>query len=147
MSFFDAFEIASSGMSAQRTRMNVSAMNMANKNTTRTPEGGPYRRRDVILAAVRVDQRPFATRLANNLDEEAAVGVRVQNVAVSDDPPSLHYDPGHPDANAEGYVEMPNVNGLKEMVNLMSAARAYEAGAKVLKTARTMAQQALRIGK
>lgn len=147
MSFFDAFEIASSGMSAQRTRMNVSAMNMANKNTTRTAEGGPYRRRDVILEATRVDNHPFAARLADNIDGEAALGVRVQNIAVSEDPPSMHYDPGHPDADADGYVAMPNVDGLKEMVNLMSAARAYEAGAKVLKTARTMAQQALRIGK
>ncbi|MEE9384488.1 MAG: flagellar basal body rod protein FlgC [Nannocystaceae bacterium] len=149
MSFFDTLEIVSSGMKAQKTRMNVSAMNMANKGTTRTAEGGPYRRRDVVLEAVPVDNAPFAQRLESMMSgrEEEFLGVRVAQISQSEDPPELVYDPSHPDANAEGYVAMPNVNGIKEMVNMMSAARAYEAGTKVLKTVRTMAQQALKIGK
>jgi len=147
---FSSLEIASSGMSAQRTRMNVAAMNMANKATTRTAEGGPYRRRDVVLSAVDV-QTPggFAERLRRSVSEadEAAQGVAVSEVAVSQDDPELVFDPGHPDADPDGYVAYPAVNGVKEMVNMMSAARAYEAGAKMLSTVKTMAEKALTIGR
>lgn len=147
---FSSLEIASSGMSAQRTRMNVAAMNMANKATTRTDEGGPYRRRDVVLSAVDVQAgQSFADTLRANLatDDEAAYGVAVAEIAPSNDEPQLYYDPGHPDADVDGYVAFPAVNGVKEMVNMMSAARAYEAGAKMLTTVKTMAEKALTIGR
>lgn len=146
---FDALEISSSGMSAQRTRMNVASMNMANKATTRTPDGGPYRRRDVVLSAASVDgDASFAGRLRAAFDGEGtSYGVEVAEIAESDDPFELQYDPGHPDADADGYVAYPAVNGVKEMVNMMSAARAYEAGAKMLTTVKTMAEKAMSIGK
>ncbi len=147
---FSSLEIASSGMSAQRTRMNVAAMNMANKATTRTDEGGPYRRRDVVLSAADVrGGQSFAETLRANLstDDDAAYGVTVAEIVPSDDQFQLQYDPGHPDADADGYVAYPAVSGVKEMVNMMSAARAYEAGAKMLTTVKTMAEKALTIGK
>ena len=145
---FTTLEIASSGMKAQRTRMNVAAMNMANKNTTRTAEGGPYRRRDVILEAVEVDDNGFASKLRAAMNGgDNNLGVRVDEVRPSDDPAQLRYDPGHPDANDEGYVETPNISGVEEMVNMMSAARAYEAGAKMMSSVKSMAEQALRIGR
>jgi flagellar basal-body rod protein FlgC len=146
MTLLDTFDITANGMSVQRTRMNVAAMNMANKNTTRTAEGGPYRRRDVVLEAVELED-DFSSVLDRNLGGQPAVGVRVREIAVSDDEPILMYDPGHPDADEAGYVATPNVSGIKEMVNVMSAARAYEAGTSVLKSAREMADQALRIGR
>jgi len=145
---FTTLEIASSGMKAQRTRMNVAAMNMANKNTTRSADGGVYRRRDVILETVEVDNNGFASRLRSAMKGAPTnLGVKVQSVQESNDPARLHYDPGHPDANPEGYVEMPAISGIEEMVNMMSAARAYEAGAKMMTTVKTMAEQALRIGR
>jgi flagellar basal-body rod protein FlgC len=147
-SIFTTLEIASSGMKAQRTRMNVAAMNMANKNTTRSADGGVYQRRDVVLEAVEVDHNGFASRLKTAMQGGPTnLGVKVQAVQKSDDQFRLHYDPGHPDANEEGYVEMPAVSGIEEMVNMMSAARAYEAGAKMMTTVKTMAEQALRIGR
>ena len=140
MSFFKTFEIASSGMSAQRTRMNVASMNMANKNTTRTEEGGPYKRRDVVLAAKPIDNGSFASRMKamNGPNSEKFLGVRVENVATSDDPPILHYDPNHPDSDENGYVSIPNINAINEMMNMMGAARAYEAGTTVMRTAKRM---------
>ena len=147
-SIFTTLEIASSGMKAQRTRMNVAAMNMANKNTTRTKEGGAYRRRDVVLEAVEVDQNGFASRLkAAMAGDSNNLGVRVAEVRASNEPGEMRFDPGHPDANEEGYVETPAISGVEEMVNMMTAARAYEAGAKMMTTVKTMAEQALRIGK
>ena len=149
-SFFTALEIASSGMSAQRTRMNVAAMNMANAQTTRTDEGGPYRRRDVVLQAAPVDDG-FRGALGDALaapDLEATRwGVEVAEVAPSDDDPILVYDPGHPDADPRGYVAYPNVRTIEEMVNMMGAARAYEAGTTVIRTIKGMAEQTMRIGR
>jgi len=149
MSLFTALEIASSGMSVQRTRMNVSSMNMANKNTTRSADGGPYRRRDVIVAAAPIDSGDFSSRIRNNISrhDEGFMGVKVQEVRTSDDAFQLHYDPGHPDANADGYVEYPNVDGIAEMMNIMGAARAYEAEATVMRTIKHMAEKAIKVGR
>ena len=149
MSFFDALEIAASGMTAQRTRMDVASMNMANEGSTRTAEGGPYRRRDVVLRAENVDAGPFARRLELELetDKADALGVKVDAVSQSNDPFNLVYDPSHPDANPEGYVAYPNVDAMHEMMNMMGAARAYEAQTTVVRTVKQMAEQALRIGK
>lgn len=149
MTLLRSFDVAGSGMSAQRTRMNVAAMNVANQNTTRTAEGGPYRRRDVVLETVKIPAPNFANHLATEIGEDSpdGWGVTVNQVAISDEDPILIYDPGHPDANETGHVATPNISGIKEMVNMMSAARAYEAGTNVLSTLSEMAEQALRIGR
>jgi flagellar basal-body rod protein FlgC len=149
MTLLRTMDLTASGMAAQRTRMNVAAMNLANRSTTRTEEGGPYRRREVVLETVPMD-RSFGAALEGAMQpgrESPALGVRVQNVIETNDPPMLVYDPGHPDADAAGYVAMPKVDGIAEMVDLMGAARAYEAGTSVLSTVRQMADQALRIGR
>jgi flagellar basal-body rod protein FlgC len=150
MSLLRTLDIASTGMAAQRTRMNVAAMNIANQNTTRTAEGGPYKRRDVVLQATPVPTPRFADALAQALpgtQDDEAWGVRAQEIVETGDDPILVYDPGHPDADARGHVATPNVSGIKEMVNMLGAARAYEAGTTVMKTVSEMAEQALRIGR
>jgi flagellar basal-body rod protein FlgC len=146
MTLLRTLDLAAAGMSAQRTRMNVAAMNLANKTTTRTEGGGPYRRRDVVLEAV-PEEGDFGERLATAMGDEPVVGVRVREIAESQDEPMMIYDPGHPDADPNGYVAMPNVSGIGEMVNMLGAARAYEAGTTVMQTIRSMAEQALRIGR
>jgi flagellar basal-body rod protein FlgC len=146
MTLLRTLDLAAAGMTAQRTRMNVAAMNIANKTTTRTAEGGPYRRRDVVLEAI-PQEGEFGTRLATAIGDEPAMGVRVAEIAESKEEPMLVYDPGHPDADPNGYVAMPNISGIGEMVNLLGAARAYEAGTTVMQTVRSMAEQALRIGR
>ncbi len=146
MTLLQTMDLAASGMSAQRTRMNVAAMNLANRSTTRTPEGGPYRRRDVVLETVPMPGG-FDAAMRGAQGQDDAVGVKVSDIVVSQDEPKLVYDPGHPDADAAGYVAMPNVDSIREMVDLMGAARAYEAGTSVLSTVRSMADQALRIGR
>ncbi len=146
MTLLRTMDLTATGMTAQRTRMNVAAMNLANRSSTRTAEGGPYRRREVVLEATPME-RGFESAMRGAMAEDPVMGVRVQQVAVSNADPKLVYDPGHPDADAAGYVAMPNVDSIAEMVDLMGAARAYEAGTNVLSTVRSMAEQALRIGK
>lgn len=143
MDFFTAMEVLSSGLGAERTRMNVSSGNLANAATTRTPEGGPYRRRDPVFRSVPVTE-PFRAMLGGA--DGAVQGVEVAGVVEDSSPPRLVHDPGHPDANADGYVAMPNVNVIEEMVNLMLAARAYEASATALASVKTMAERAISIG-
>ncbi len=143
MTLMRSLDISAAAMSVQRTRMNVAASNMANKNTTRTEEGGPYRRRDVVVQTVKPD---FGSTLRGQLDGELA-GVRVTNIVPSNDDPILIYDPSHPDADETGHVATPNISGIREMTNMMGASRAYEAGATFMKTVKEMAEQALRIGR
>lgn len=150
MTLLRTLDLAATGMSVQRTRMNVASMNMANQNTTRTAEGGPYRRRDVVIEATALDAPKFANALEAEIGrdgDEEFLGVAVDEVLISDDDPVLIYDPGHPDADETGHVATPNVNGVEEMVNMLGAARAYEAGTTIMKTVRDMAEQALRIGR
>ena len=140
MSFNDLLSVAdisASGLSAERLRMEVVANNIANANATRTPGGGPLRRQDVIFATVLGDHLRGAAR------GERLGGVRA--VGVVDDPSELPrvYNPGHPDADPSGYVTMPNVQLPLEMVNLMTATRAYEANLKVLQAFRQQVEQAL----
>ena len=130
-----AREIAVSGLRAQRVRMNVIANNIANAETTRTPEGGPFRRQ---LAVFRGQQ-------LNGLTHPTQGGVRVAKVVGDTAPFRLVYDPSHPDANAEGYVSYPNVSLAIEMVDLISTQRAYDANVAVLASDRQMNQQALQI--
>lgn len=131
---FATAAISASGLSAERTRMEVVAQNIANANTTRTPQGGPYRRQDVV----------FSTALADQLgDTPGLAGVRVVGITNDNSPLPQVYNPGHPDADANGYVVMPNVQLPMEMVNLMTANRGYEANLKVLQAFRQQAEQSL----
>jgi flagellar basal-body rod protein FlgC len=149
MGLFDALGISSTGLTAQRLRMDVTAENLANAQTTRTANGGPYRRKEVVLQEV-AKGGGFAGNLRAAMgagSSERPGGVEVSGIAEDSTPNKMVYDPGHPDADANGYVAMPAVDGISEMVDLMGAARAYEAGTTVLSTVRAMAEQALRIGK
>lgn len=137
MTLFRSFDISASGLTAQRLRMDTIANNLANANTTRTERGGPYRR----------EMPMFAAREAAGSDGDEMAGVRVLGIAEDTDPPRLVYDPGHPDANTDGYVQMPNVNVVTEMVDMISASRAYEANVTALNAAKAMAMKALEIGR
>jgi flagellar basal-body rod protein FlgC len=150
MGIFSSINIAATGLSAQRLRNDVIADNMANANTTRTTEGGPFRRSRVILRP-RVEgpywRSPF---LPDSLDNGIGRGVRVVEVQRDDAPNPLRYDPTHPDAIRSGpragYVEMPNVNIVTEMVDMLEVQRAYEANASVIEGSKAMFQRALDIG-
>ena len=134
MGAFDIFKISASGMKAQRTRMDTIASNLANVQTTTTEEGGPYKKKEVVFKAVDVsDEKSFAGSLSKRMD-----GVEVDNIQESDKPFQQIYNPGHPDANAEGYVTLPNVNMMEEMTDMTAAARAYEANVNVLTTTKDM---------
>lgn len=144
MDFFSAMNITASGLNAERTRMNTMASNLANARTTRTAEGGPYKRLDPVFQAV-----PLTTRfseLVGQPDAQAAALVEVSEVRQDQGPPQQIYDPSHPDADTNGFVSLPNVNVVQEMVNMMTASRAYEAGVTVMQTLKGMARSALSIG-
>lgn len=145
MDFMTAFDIASSALTAERTQMNVISMNLANVKTTRTPEGGPYRRQSVTLAATPV-QSPFDKDMRSALDRELQ-GVRVMDIAVDKRPLKRVYEPGHPDADPEGYVFYPDINVVEEMTNMMTAMRSYEANATTIENLKAMYQKALEIGR
>ncbi|MBZ4672365.1 MAG: flagellar basal-body rod protein FlgC [Deferribacteraceae bacterium] len=133
MSFFDVMKLSATGLSAQRIRINVISANLANANTTRGENGEPYRRKDVIFEQV--------------LEGEMAGGVKVQDVIEDDKPFILKFEPGHPDADEEGYVRYPNVNPVEEMINMLEAQRSYESNLTVLNTAKQLALRALEIGR
>jgi flagellar basal-body rod protein FlgC len=137
---FSAMEVAASGLSAERGRMNVIASNLANAHTTRGPNGQPYRRLDPVFSAQPVAPGSFDPVL------RSVQTVQLSGVTADQSPPQLTYDPGHPDANAQGYVAYPNVNVVTEMVNLMTASRAYEAGVTSIESLKSMARAAEKIG-
>jgi flagellar basal-body rod protein FlgC len=139
MNILDTLEITASGLTAQRLRLQTVASNMANARTTRTEEGGPYKRQMPVLQAVQ--DNPFGTAL-----EQQMARVQIVGIEESDEPPVMVHDPGHPDADAEGYVAYPNVNVLEEMVDLMTTSRTFEANANVIEVTEMMATQALEIG-
>lgn len=145
MDFFSSMRVSATGLDAQTKRMNTISSNVANAETTRTAEGGPYRRKDPQFAAT-TDRENFAEILANQLDENVQ-GVMVQEIVQDERPPRMVYNPQHPDANAEGYVAMPNVNVVEEMANMISAQRSYEANVTAMGTAKQMAAKALEIGR
>jgi len=132
-SLFSAMQVSASGMSAERIRLNVIASNIANARVTRTAQGGPYRRKEVVFATL-LDKR---------------IGEKVQVVGILPDPSPLKmiYNPSHPDANAEGFVAMPNVDIAIEMIDMISSTRAYEANLTAFKSAQNMARKALEIGR
>lgn len=141
MDFFTAMEVSASGLAAERTRMNVAASNLANAQTTQSAGGGPYKRKDVVLSAVDV------AGTAGTPYAQAVKGVAVSQITQDPSPPRMEYDPGHPQADAKGYVAYPNVNPVEEMVDMITASRAYEAGVTSMTTAVNMAERALGIGK
>lgn len=142
---FSAMEVASSGLTVERTRMNTIASNLANARTTRTAEGGPYRRLDPIFSAT-----PLNTVGTPGFDDPTGSAISLAGVSgIQHDQrdPVKVYEPGHPDADAEGYVRYPNVNAVEEMVNMMAASRAYEVGVSSVETIKSMAKTALGIGR
>lgn len=157
MDLLTAIEISARGLSAERTRVNVASMNIANAHVTRTIDGGPYRAKSVVFEAVPLKDgrapRGANAHLGQDFDtvlNEALKGVEVVKVArIVDNPDPFKevYDPTHPDADKDGMVRLPNVNVVEEMVDLMNAQRAYEAGVTAMNTAKQMAMKALEIGR
>ncbi len=145
MDFMTALDIGASALTADRTQINVTAMNLANVKTTRTLEGGPYHRRTVILAETDVDS-PFSKHMQSALDRELK-GVRVTSVVPDHRPFKEVYEPGHPDANEDGYVSYPDINVVEEMASLMTSQRNYEANTTTIETVKTMFTKALEIGR
>ncbi len=140
MSFLQGFEIAAGSLRAQRARMNVISSNMANAETTRTAEGGPYRRQEVVLRAAPIES--FDAEF-----NDAIRGVTIDAIEEDQEKPTkLIWDPGHPDANPDGYVELPNVDVMEEMVDMITASRSYEASATAFDALKSMAQRAIQIG-
>lgn len=147
LDLFRTLNISASGMTAQRTRLDVVASNIANAETTRSPEGGPYRRKAVIFREVFDSVVRYGDYPAEPLPTEGLGGVQIDKIETDQRPFKLVYDPSHPDANAEGYVEMPNVNVLREMVDLINAQRSYEANVTAMNATKAFANAALQIGR
>lgn len=145
MDFFSSMRVSASGLDAQMKRMNTISSNIANAETVRGADGGPYRRKDAVMQAT-TDRESFDEILGNRLDEEVQ-GVLVAEIQEDTNPPRMVYNPSHPDANEEGYVAMPNVNTVHEMANMISAQRSYEANVTAMGAAKAMAQKALEIGR
>ncbi len=145
MNFLDTLKTSATGLSAQRLRMNLISSNLANVNTPQAKEGSGYKRKDAVFAS-QPQQASFGKALADRLDP-GLTGVQV--VAIRDDnrPPILKYDPGHPDANEKGFISLPNINVVEEMVNMISATRSYEANVTAVKATKDMAGEALDIGR
>jgi flagellar basal-body rod protein FlgC len=141
MSLFDTLSVSASGMSAQRYRTELLAQNIANSETTRTPEGGPYRRQDAVFVSAGVEQ-PFGSVFSAAL-REGLEGVKVDEVLLDDKEPILRYLPGHPDANAEGYVAFPNFSPIEEMVDLMAASRTFNANVTAAGTVKDMISRSI----
>ncbi len=135
MSNFSSIDISASGLIAQRTRLDAIANNIANATTTRTSEGGPYRKQEVVF------------RTHSGSFNEGQTGVEVDEVIVSNDPPKMVHDPTHPDAGPDGLVAMPDINIVEEMVDMISATRAYEANIQAIASAKSMQSKAIEIGR
>lgn len=145
MDLLKSMKISSSGLAANRKRIEAISSNIANAQTTKTAEGGPYRRKEVVFGAEPAKDS-FADILEGEIDAQAQT-VHATEVVSTNEPPVLKYDPTHPDANADGYVAMPNVNVMKEMADMISAQRAYEANISAINTSKSMAMKALEIGR
>jgi flagellar basal-body rod protein FlgC len=145
MDFLTSLKISSSGLAANRKRMGAISSNIANAQTTRTAEGGPYRKKEIVFGSEPA-RESFGEILEGELDEKAQ-SVHATEVISSDKPPVLKYEPDHPDANDQGYVAYPDINVMEEMADMISASRAYEANISALNTTKSMAMKALEIGK
>lgn len=140
MDVLDTLNITASGLAAQRTRLQTISSNLANSNTTRTDDGGPYKRKSPVFVSQAVDA--FGSALDQELHQ-----VQVARTVEDNRPGPVVHDPDHPDADASGFVQLPNVDVLSEMVDLMNTTRTYEANTKVLEATRDMAMQAIDIGR
>jgi flagellar basal-body rod protein FlgC len=148
MNLFKMFAISGAGMAAQRERMSVISGNLANTETTRTPEGGPYRRRDILFQAVPA-QGEFADILSESFFDHAGglLSVEVAGIRQSSRAARQIFDPGHPDANGDGYVALPDINAIEELVDLMSAVRSYEANLTAYNATKGLVRRLLEIGR
>jgi flagellar basal-body rod protein FlgC len=143
MDFFSSMDISASALSAERTRMNLISSNLANANSTRTADGGPYKRKDAVFSAA-----PAAGSFGAALGQaSAARRVEVSQIQEDQNPPRLQYEPTHPDADASGYVAYPNVNVVEEMADMISASRSYEANVTAAQAAKSMAIKTLDLGR
>jgi len=143
--FFRSMSISATGLAAQRLRMNVLSSNLANAQTTRTPEGGPYKRQDVVFSA-NPSGNTFAEMMSDP-NSEKIKKVSVVGIYEDQKPAKKIFDPHHQDADEKGFVEMPNIEVMTEMVNMITATRAYEANTTALNEAKSMALKALEIGR
>ncbi len=143
MDILNTFKISGSALQAQSIRLNTISSNLANVETSSTPEGGPYKKKSVIFRSTPLT---FQEQLEGNM-KNGVQGVEVTKITQDETPPKLVYNPSHPDANDDGYVEMPNINVLEEMVDMMSATRSYQANVTTIKMAKRMAMKALEIGR
>ena len=145
MDLLKSMKVSSSGLAANRKRIEAISSNIANAQTTRTAEGGPYRRKEVVFGAEPTSDS-FSDILEGQIDEHSQ-SVHATEVVSNNEPPLLKYDPSHPDANDKGYVALPNINVMQEMANMISAQRAYEANISALNTSKSMALKALELGR
>jgi flagellar basal-body rod protein FlgC len=141
MSLFSSLSVSASGMNAQRTRAELLVENLANADTTRTPEGGPYRRKDVVFQSQSADS-PFASVLSDEING-GATGVGISDVIVDQRDPERRYMPGHPDAGPDGYVAFPRLNPAEEMVDLVSASRGYQANVAAMTSIKEILQRSI----
>ena len=144
MNLFGVLEISSSALQAERQRAEVSASNLANAETTHTPQGGPYRRQLVVFGPEKLRAGSFASAMSSFNDLHTR-GVRVERVTTDRADPVRRYEPGHPDADSQGYVSYPAINPTEEMANLMTAARSYQLNVSAIQTTKAMIQQAIQI--
>jgi len=138
MSLFTALSVSASGMSAQRTRAELLVENLANSETTRTPEGGPYRRKDAVFAT---EAQP--SQFASMFQDELGTGVNISEVVEDTREPDRRYLPGHPDADAQGYVAFPRINPAEDMVDLMGASRGYQANVAAIGAVKDMINRSI----
>jgi flagellar basal-body rod protein FlgC len=138
MSLFSSLSVSASGMAAQRTRAALLVENIANAETTRTPEGGPYRRKDAVFSTMSV-----GSEFASELQSQLQTGVTVSAISVDQTPPEKQYMPGHPDADADGYVSIPRLNAAEDMVDLTSANRSYQANVSAISAVKDMIQKSI----
>jgi flagellar basal-body rod protein FlgC len=141
MSLFNSLDVSASGMAAQRTRAEVLVENLANADTTRTPEGGPYRRKDVVFESSATSS-PFSSVFQSAIDGQAT-GVQVSQIVTDSSAPVMRYMPGHPDADKDGFVAMPRVNPAEDMVDLMGASRGYGANVAAMSAIKDMIQRSI----
>ena len=146
MSFFNSINVSASGLTAERLRMDLISENIANANTTRTASGTPYRRKIAVFREQQPDAFAVALGKANNAIQTGN-GVEIAGIAEDQSPFKKEYNPNHPDADADGFVSLPNVEIVNEMINMISASRAYEANITSIGNTRNMAMKALEIGK
>jgi flagellar basal-body rod protein FlgC len=141
MSLFSSISVSASGLSAQRERAQILVENIANADTTRTAEGGPYKRRDVVFESQNISS-PFSSLIDSQLGSDAT-GVAVSQVTVDTSDPERRYLPGHPDADKDGYVSIPKVNPAEDMVDLLSASRSYGANVSAISAVKDMIQRSI----